>query len=526
VAEARDASVFDVAVLGGNADGLAAAAALSARGRRVLLLEPSLKAGGELLTESFLTPFRFDVRGGLLVGEPWPAGGAVDPDAAGLRLLRPDAPVAFLFQDGAPLVFERGPEGLKDQAPAADYRGAIRLHDAGRRLLDRLRARLAGDDGGGTLPAAITALGSMSVRQALDHFALLDPRLRCALSYLPLAFGFEIEGPGSAPALPIAFAALSDLGVVDGGAGLLAQALADAVVARGGTLIEGFRRGRLSIDAGRRCRVALDDGRRFEAEIVLFADPAARDAWEAGDLPPAAATFDLASRDPALGIYRLFLGGAGGPLRFAAGADREAVNRACLIAAGFETEQDVHAHVAALRAGRIPPPAGHFTASAYAVPAHPVAPLAQDDGRLWCVACHTTDDTGQRAVRRAAWSATIWQGLLPLAPRVLDPDAFRVDYARRCVRSLRPLFAGADLDGAALQLLWLPEDTREPLRAIDWLALTGTPAGELRQHYRTASPSVLVNPFAPLAALSGLATGRALAEAAHEVVQASSATAR
>jgi phytoene dehydrogenase-like protein len=59
---------YELLVLGGGAQALLAAARAARGGARVALATEAPAVGGELLTASFLSPFRFDVGGGLVRG--------------------------------------------------------------------------------------------------------------------------------------------------------------------------------------------------------------------------------------------------------------------------------------------------------------------------------------------------------------------------------------------------------------------------------------------------------------------------
>jgi putative NAD(P)-binding protein len=59
---------YDLLVLGAGARALTTAARASRAGKRVALATEAPSVGGELLTVSFLSPFRFDVGGGLVRG--------------------------------------------------------------------------------------------------------------------------------------------------------------------------------------------------------------------------------------------------------------------------------------------------------------------------------------------------------------------------------------------------------------------------------------------------------------------------
>jgi len=494
------AADFDVVVLGANADGLTAAAELAGSGQRVLVLEPSLKLGGELLTESFLMPFRYDVHGGWLLDafERLGDGAPGQP-----RALLPKVPAAFLFDDREPLVFGREAAALAGTVGAADVRALERLVGAGRRLRAQLRVHLHGGEpevpGDGT--RVLDTLDGLDVPQGLDALGFTDARLRCALTYLPLVFGLTIEGPGTALNLAVAASAVLDLMLVDGGAGVLAGHLGDAVVRGGGGIIEGFGGGSLRVENGAVTGVALADGRSFDSGAVLVAEAPAG-VWDGLDEGPHDAP-PIVPGD--LGWYSVFAGiDDGPPLHVTAAERRAAVNEAYMVVVGFESEAEVHGHLAALRAGRTPPPAGHIVASSYADPDHPVASRVGDDNRLWCMSCHAREfDT----LRRPPVRSIVWRGLAPVLRRELDPDASRKALAARSLAAAARVLEGLEPRRTMFQLLWLPEDSGDRLQAVDWEAAgraplaVGAPVGVRRGR------------LAPLARLTGLATGTALARA-------------
>ena len=166
--------------LGGGFDELRRAAVLAGRESDVRVMETALRAGAPFLTESFLTPFRFDL-GQSLVRRP---------GLPGLRLLEPDPLVAV-------------GDATVGRAPVV-------------------------------LEPADTAV------ETLDASGVAEPGQRTALVALGLALGVDPEARGSGAGLAGLCAVLDDLVVVAGGNGVAAAAAADALVAAGGHLVEGL----------------------------------------------------------------------------------------------------------------------------------------------------------------------------------------------------------------------------------------------------------------------------------------------
>lgn len=67
-------------IVGGGFPGLVRAVEEARRGRRVEYVEPALRAGGELVTESFLTPFRFNLGPPVVRRPPLPSLRVFVPD--------------------------------------------------------------------------------------------------------------------------------------------------------------------------------------------------------------------------------------------------------------------------------------------------------------------------------------------------------------------------------------------------------------------------------------------------------------
>jgi len=153
---------------------------LSRDGADVTFTEPNLRAGGTFVTESFLTPFRFNLGPGLVRRPPVPA----------LRVLAPD-----------PLIAVGG---------ATHGRLPIELR-AGPTVLDTLAA--SGVD---------------------------DPARRSLLVALAVLLGIDPEASGSGSRLAAACQALDELIVIEGGNGVAVAALLDELLSCGGRVTEGL----------------------------------------------------------------------------------------------------------------------------------------------------------------------------------------------------------------------------------------------------------------------------------------------
>jgi hypothetical protein len=164
--------------VGGGYAGLRRAAERARAGRPVSYREPRLRAGGAFATESFLTPFRFNLGPGV-VGRD---------EAAGLRVIEPEWLLVV---------------------------GDLRL---GRDNVDLSRES--------TVAATLAAND-------------VDRDARTLLTAHALLLGVDPEAAGSGHVLAAAAARLQDAVLIAGGNGLAAALLVDEIVAAGGSVVEG-----------------------------------------------------------------------------------------------------------------------------------------------------------------------------------------------------------------------------------------------------------------------------------------------
>lgn len=548
-------SNFDVLVVGGNADGLTLAASLTEMGKKTALLESNMKIGGELLTESFLTSHRYNLSGGWQLAESLAQIDVPEFDENNKLLLFPEIPMAFLFDNQEPLIFHRSLAELQSQIVRADRKKWLRFLDVSESLYASVYGYFSGT--GKVELSRITGLSGKTVKQVLDTFEFTDQRLRCALTYLPLALGYDINMPGSGAALAFLLHGLSKLSVVDGGSGLLVNSLADRMTARGGMIFESTRIKEINNKKGRHKSILLEDGRVFTAPVIVFAKSDAVVEQRNKDARSVNKT------ETELGVYRIYLDFKRSPAGFntAMGGD-EILKQAYMISFGFNREEDIYHYLKMVKVGQPPFIAGHVISNSFLDVNSPVGALGVQHEDLWCTACHTSntrqlsqqaglpanaqknasvqakialmrqfstaDKTmpGQLEASRDQMfgrnsdthdsgfsmrplpGSLIWQGVFPQQTRILDVEGFRKSFERACVEKIVKTVKGIEQEDLRFQLTWLGNETREPLVQLDLIEMLSNK--DLEKRYITEDEGIFVNTYASLSRFTGMRSGQKL----------------
>ncbi|MBI3181055.1 MAG: NAD(P)/FAD-dependent oxidoreductase [Myxococcales bacterium] len=275
---------YDVVVLGAGPNGLTCAAYLARAGAKVAVVERNVETGGGLVTQE-LSGFKLNYHATyMMLGELMPPMADLGLLDGGVRFVRPDSQVSFLFLGGKSVTLFTDPERSIASVAAISPADAER-YGAMRREVDRLcEAFLVPATfapavepieqvellkGAGKLGERIAEISELTPQEYVDSFGFSDGRVRAALLYLTAMFGLEPDEGGMGFMAPVYLSRLVQSALVRGGSHQLSSMLRRRTEEAGGSVVVGRAARKLLTRGGKAVGVRLDDGTALEAKAVV-----------------------------------------------------------------------------------------------------------------------------------------------------------------------------------------------------------------------------------------------------------------
>lgn len=279
---------YDVVIVGSGINSLVCAAKLTAKGRRVLVLERAPVAGGCIKTEEVTLPgYRHDLFSmsyPLFVTTPFYPALKPRLEAQGVRMVNAAVPTGVVLPDGRSLVLTQDRAqniATFDALHSGDgvaHRAAMEDVEANAGLLFGLLGREPLSMGAASLVA-----GAVTKRGVAGLAALTGDTLKPVRDWLDQVFGSDLvkaliapwvlhvglgpESSMSAAMARIVMFTLEMVGIpfVEGGSDHMVQAFTRIIEQGGGAVLTDSEVARVVVENGRATGVETTDGRRYRA---------------------------------------------------------------------------------------------------------------------------------------------------------------------------------------------------------------------------------------------------------------------
>ncbi len=368
---------FDVVVLGAGPNGLACAAYLARAGARVTVVERNVETGGGLVTQE-ISGFKMNFHATyMMLGELMPPYADLDLGAEGVRFIYPEAQVSFLFSDRKSFTLFTDPKRSTESIGALSADDAKRyaaLRDEVDRLCDAILIpatfvppvepieQMILFRESGPLGERMAEISELTPLEYLDSFGFQDPRVKAGLLYLIAMFGLEPDEGGMGFMAPIYLSRLTHSALVRGGSHQLSSVLRRRIEEAGGRVVVARSARRLVFRDNRVSGVELEDGTVLEAQAVVSTLNPEQTFLEllkgqpiAPELREGAENYEWEKRS----LFVANWGVLGAPPRYE--GYPELVDQSLMVVMGYETADDVLAHIREVHAGDFSRIAGHGT---------------------------------------------------------------------------------------------------------------------------------------------------------------------
>lgn len=441
-------SEYDVVVLGAGPNGLACAAYLARAGARVAVVERNLETGGGLVTQE-LSGFKMNHHATyMMLGELMPPYSDLELDQNGVRFVYPEAQVSFLFAGHKSFTLftdvDKSVRSVAALSPA-DAERYLELRREVDALCDAILIpatyappvepveQMELFRTAGKLGERMADISEMSPMEYLESFSFADPRVKAGLLYLSSMFGLEPEEGGMGFMAPVYLSRLTHSALVRGGSHQLSSVLRRCAEEANARVIVGKSARRLVVVGESVAGVELDDGTALTTRAVVSTLNPEQTFLDLLSPDEAPAELREAARNYEWEKWSLFVANWGvlsDPPRYE--GYPEVVDGSLIAVMGYETADDVLAHIREIESGNFSRLAGH--GSVYSMHDPLMAPK------------HVTYGTPQ-TMRWESW-----------APYDVQWDKVKETYAKRAFEFWSSYAPNLKQANVRVSVAWSPKD--------------------------------------------------------------------
>ena len=274
---------YDVVVIGAGPNGLTAGAYLTKAGLKTAVLERLPETGGGMVTQEICGFKLMHHATYMLLAELMPPYHDLELEKWGVKFIRPEKQIAFLFKDKSALVLFSDPEKSAEWIKKFSEKDAENFLKMWREFeemfykfllpatylppLDPIEQteKLQGAD---ELGRKIAEISEMTPLEIIDHYGFTNEKVRMALLYIISMFGLE---PDEAIGflVPIYITRVLNSALVKGGTHHLASSLRRVIEFGGGHVITTAEVKKVIVDGDRAVGVELEDGTKIQARAII-----------------------------------------------------------------------------------------------------------------------------------------------------------------------------------------------------------------------------------------------------------------
>jgi phytoene dehydrogenase-like protein len=274
---------YDVVVIGAGPNGLTAAAYLQKAGLKVAVLERLPETGGGLVTQE-ICGFKLNHHATyMLLAELMPPYKDLGLEEWGVKFIRPEKQMAFLFKDKKALMLftdpQKSAESISEFSPE-DAEKFKKMWSEFEEMFEKFlfpatylppldpveqMEKLQKSD---ELGKKIAEISEMTPLEIMNHYGFKNPRIRGALLYITCMFGLEPDEVIGF-LVPIYVLRVLNSALVKGGTHHLASSLRRVVEFSGGHVITAAQVKKVIFEGSRARGVILEDGTEIKAKAVI-----------------------------------------------------------------------------------------------------------------------------------------------------------------------------------------------------------------------------------------------------------------